>query len=363
MSLRYSDEVLALIPARSGSKSIPDKNIRSVGGKPLLAWSIQHAQQAECVDRVIVSTDSTLYAEIAKSYGAEVPFIRPAHLAGDSVRDQPVFEHALRWILEAEGRVPSVCVHLRPTSPLRDPSAIDAMVRLLLEHPDADSVRSVTPAPHTPYKMWRVRNDGYLEPLLSLTGVDEPYNSPRQALPEVLLQTASVDVVRSAVVLERGSMSGTTILPYLEPNLLDIDSIGELETAGHLLNVMSRPFGTPEVLCFDIDGVLATLVEGNHYQDAKPIPEMIRRVNLAFDAGHHVILFTARGSATGMDWRSITERQLAEWGVKYHELRFGKPAASFYIDDRMMRTSELDLLLSRCSPRTSEKLATARGAE
>lgn len=362
MRIEYTDEVLALIPARSGSKSIQDKNVRPVGGKPLLAWSIQHAKQATCVDRVVVSTDSADYASIAQEHGADVPFLRPARLAGDDVNDQPVFEHALKWILEAEGCVPSVCVHLRPTAPLRDPASIDAMVRLLREHPEADSVRAVTPAPHTPYKMWRVANDGYLVPLLQLEGVPEPYNSPRQALPQVFLQTASVDVVRSSVVLERGSMTGTRILPYVESDLLDIDGIAELETAGHLLNVMCKSASDSEVLCFDIDGVLATLVEGDRYQDAKPIPEMVQRVNRAFDAGHRIILFTARGSATGIDWRSVTEAQMAEWGVKYHELRFGKPAASFYIDDRMMRTNELDLFLNRRGRASSEPPASPKGA-
>ncbi|HEY5903570.1 MAG TPA: acylneuraminate cytidylyltransferase family protein, partial [Anaerolineales bacterium] len=112
-------QVLAVIPARGGSKGIPRKNIRLFSGWPLLAWSIAAAQQAETVSRVIVSTDDEEIAAVGREYGAETPFLRPAEFARDDTTDLPVFEHALRWLDEHEGYRPEVVVQLRPTSPIR----------------------------------------------------------------------------------------------------------------------------------------------------------------------------------------------------------------------------------------------------
>src|SRR6516164_8690846 len=112
-------KVLALIPARRGSNSLPHKNIRAVGGKPLLAWSVDHALAAKKVTRTIVSTDSPDYAAIARQFGAEAPFLRPEEIAGDLSTDLEVFEHALKWLEVHEGYQPQICVHLRPTHPVR----------------------------------------------------------------------------------------------------------------------------------------------------------------------------------------------------------------------------------------------------
>lgn len=122
-------EILAVIPARSGSKSVKDKNIRIMNGKPLLAHSIGHALQSELVNRVMVSTDSPLYQRIAQEYEAEAPFLRPAEISGDTSLDIEVFEHALRWLADNEGYRPDLCVHLRPTHPVRDPRDIDSRCR------------------------------------------------------------------------------------------------------------------------------------------------------------------------------------------------------------------------------------------
>ena len=129
-------EVLALIPARSGSKSVRDKNIRVVGGKPLLAWSIAHALSAKSVTRTIVSTDSAEYATIARESGAEAPFLRPAEISGDMATDLEAFQHALNWLRDHEGYAPDICVHLRPTHPVRNPTDIDRMVQILAGDPD-----------------------------------------------------------------------------------------------------------------------------------------------------------------------------------------------------------------------------------
>jgi N-acylneuraminate cytidylyltransferase len=222
---------LALIPARGGSKGIPRKNLRTVGGRPLVVRSIEHARASRRITRVVVSTDDTEIAEVAREAGAEVPFLRPAELADDRALDLPVFQHALRWLAQAEGYRPDLVVHLRPTSPFRDAALIDAAVDLLREHPEADSLKSVCLAAQTPYKMWTV-DGAMLRPLLTPAGADEPYNLPRQALPRVVWQNGYVDVLRPRVLLEEGRMHGRRILAFeVDPDHIEIDDEESLARA------------------------------------------------------------------------------------------------------------------------------------
>src|SRR5512141_618335 len=177
-------EVLAIIPARGGSKGIPRKNIRDFAGYPLIAYSIAAARQAASVTRVIVSTDDEEIAAVARQWGAETPFLRPAELAEDKTTDLPVFEHALKWLEEIEGYRPEIVVQLRPTSPIRPMNMLDDAIQVLLDHEDADCVRGVVPAGQNPFKMWRFNGEGRpLKPLLEVAGIAEPYNAPRQILP------------------------------------------------------------------------------------------------------------------------------------------------------------------------------------
>ena len=225
-------EVLAVIPARAGSKSVPHKNIRKIGGKPMIAYSIEHALQSDWITRVIVSTDSEEYACIAREYGAEVPFLRPAEYATDTALDYDVFYHALTWLKEKENYVPEVVVQLRPTYPIRRVSDIDGMIRMLLENPQADSVRSIIKATEIPYKMWLqgdLADDGRIVPLIK--EIPECYNRPRQQLPEVYYQNACIDVFRPEVVLEKHSMSGEYILGYEMTENYDIDTEEDFERA------------------------------------------------------------------------------------------------------------------------------------
>ncbi len=176
-------EVLAIIPARGGSKGIPRKNIRPFAGHPLIAYSIAAGIRAETVTRVIVSTDDERIAEVARQYYAETPFLRPLELAQDDTPDLPVFQHALNWLAENESYIPDVVVQLRPTSPIRPMGLVDEAVHILLSNPKADSVRGVVPAGQNPYKMWRIdAYTGQLKPLLEVPGLAEPYPAPRQQL-------------------------------------------------------------------------------------------------------------------------------------------------------------------------------------
>lgn len=237
---------LALIPARSGSKSLPDKNVRDFAGKPLLAHSIEQALAARSIDRVIVSTDSERYAAIAREFGAQTPFLRPAELATDDATDLVVFQHALAWLRDHEGWIPEILVHLRPTYPRRDPADIDRVVELLAGDPQLDSVRSIAPATETPFKMWTRGSDGLLTPVADL-GI-EAYNQPRQSLPAAYLQNACIDAVRARVVLEQRSMTGRRILGYLMQDNLDIDTLSDFERArAHPLEASSLPDASQEV--------------------------------------------------------------------------------------------------------------------
>ncbi|HEX7541764.1 MAG TPA: HAD hydrolase family protein [Anaerolineales bacterium] len=217
-------EVLAIIPARSGSKGIPRKNIRHFAGYPLIAYSIAAALQAETVTRVIVTTDDEEIAEVARRYGAGTPFLRPVELAGDRTFDLPVFQHALTWLAEHENYHPGVVVHLRPTTPLRPPDLVDRAVRILLGRPEADSVRGLTPAHQNPFKMWLMDGqDKPIRPLVAVPGIDEPYNAPRQVLPTAYAHTGLIDAMRPATILELNSMTGRIILPILFDPAYDAD--------------------------------------------------------------------------------------------------------------------------------------------
>lgn len=328
-------KILALIPARSGSKSIPDKNILSLRGKPLLAWSVEHALQCPEINRIIVSTDSEHYASIAESFGAEVPFIRPAHLAGDASTDEDVFFHALTE-LGKDGYFPDLVVHLRPTTPLRRPQDISAMIQLLQQNQDWDAVRSVVRAPETPYKMWRIEN-GELVPVAIVPGMKEPYNSPRQILPDVYLQNASIDVTRYHTIMTLRSMTGNRIGAYVMEEFIDIDEAGDLNDRLQLNFSDCKD----QTFCFDIDGVIAHISPKNDYSIAQPNIPNIARVNQLYAQGNRIILFTARGSKTGIDWSEITRQQMMEWGVNHHELLLGKPAADYYVDDRAIELHQL----------------------
>ena len=231
-------EVLALIPARGGSKSIPRKNIVDFAGFPLIAYSIAAGLAAETVTRVIVSTDDEEIAAISRRYGAETPFLRPGAHSLDQTPDLPVFVHALEWLSENEDYHPDIVVQLRPTSPFRRVRHIDESVYRLIERPEADAVRTVCIPFQNPFKMWRIGPDGLMIPLGIELGIPaEPYNQPRQALPEVYWQTGYVDAAWADTILTKNSMTGDAILPLvIDPSeWIDIDSPDDWRRAERLI--------------------------------------------------------------------------------------------------------------------------------
>jgi CMP-N-acetylneuraminic acid synthetase len=335
-------KVLAIIPARSGSKSIAHKNIKLLNGKPLMVYSIEHALKSTFINRVIVSTDSEYYAEIALKSGAEVPFLRPSEISLDSSTDLEFFQHALSWLKKNEDYLSDICVQLRPTHPVRKIEDIDTMINLLINDPEADSVRSVVENTNiTPYKMWFMVENRCLKQLLDLPGSSEPFNMPRQLLPKTFFQNASVDVIRTSCILSKNSLSGSKILGYIMDEQFDIDYEEDfIKAEKHFARDEIKNF-TGKKVCIDIDGVIATLTPDNDYSKASPINITIDLINELYEKNNLIILFTARGSETGKDWRSLTEIQMKTWGVKYHELKFGKPGADIFIDDRAINIKDL----------------------
>ncbi len=262
-------EILALIPARGGSKGIPRKNIRSFAGYPLIAWSIAAAKQSQLVTRVIVSTDDEEIAAVAREWGAETPFLRPYEFAQDKTTDLPVFEHALKWLEEVEGYHPDIVIQLRPTSPIRPKTMADDSIRILQNHTDADCVRGVVPAGQNPFKMWRFNGEGKpLNPLLEVPGIAEPYNAPRQILPPVYWQTGHIDAIRVSTIVNKKSLTGDVIYPLLIDPIytVDIDTLPDwakyealvysgLEMVSPGKPRRARPDAIQMIIC-DFDGVV-----------------------------------------------------------------------------------------------------------
>ena len=323
-------DILAIIPARSGSKSVKDKNIRMIGDKPMLAYSILHAQQSKYITRVIVDTDSEKYAQIAASYGAQIPYLRPAEYATDTALDFDVFFHALTFLQEKENYHPEIVVQLRPTYPIRNVKDIDNMIEMLLQDKDADSVRTIAPAKEIAYKMWRQGEDGTISPIL--TDIYEAYNMPRQKLPMIFYQNACIDVIRTDTILKQHSMSGHRILGYQMEKNFDIDTQEEFDRADKVLRMKQGG----QRFVFDIDGVIANKRADLDYSKATPNTGMIQIINQLYDWGNEIILFTARGYVTKINWFPVTKQAMEQWGVKYHELLMGKPNADFYVDDHFI---------------------------
>jgi len=236
-------EILALITARGGSKSIPQKNIRLFLGNPLIAYTIKELKKSRYISRAIVSTDSDQIANISKDLGVEVPFLRPKELAEDFVQDFPVVRHALEWLSEKEGYAPDIIVHLRPTAPLRKSKHIDEAIEVLIQHPEADSVRSVYLAPRHPLKMWKIENEE-LVPFIpaNVYKIKEAYNYPRQKLPAAYVQNGSVDVIWAKTIIKKNSMSGDKIMPYVmdESDSVNVDTLVDFKLAEMIMKEKMR---------------------------------------------------------------------------------------------------------------------------
>ena len=211
-------EVLAVIPARSGSKGVPNKNVRLLAGYPLIYWAIQHARNSRLIDRVVFSSDSENFCKLARQFGAEAPFLRPDHLSDDRAVDVDVLLHAVTWLKANEDYIPTHVVRLQPTNPTFTHELIDECITKLISDPDLDSLRPITRTPKHPNKMW-VRNiDGVtMTPFMMREGIDsfEAANQSRHELPDVYVHVGTCDVLRIDTLLKERSMTGSRV-GYLE---------------------------------------------------------------------------------------------------------------------------------------------------
>lgn len=255
MSEQQKPSIVALIPARSGSKRVPDKNIRLLAGHPLIAYSIAAALQSEVFEAVIVSTDSAPYADIARYYGAEVPFMRPDEIAGDESPDIEWVADTLHRLAEA-GRHYDCFSILRPTSPFRLPQTIRRAWQAFCGQTGVDSLRAVEKCSQHPGKMWVVNGERML-PLLPLGPKTQPWHSSQYGtLPEVYVQNASLEMAWTRVVFEDRTIAGTVLMPFMTEDQegFDVNSQYDWDLGQHLVasgkaqlpKIIQSPYPTKE---------------------------------------------------------------------------------------------------------------------
>lgn len=221
--LRSGATCVALIPARAGSVRVPDKNVRPLAGHPLLAYTISAARDSGIVDAVVVSTQDPDVAAQARRYGAEVPFLRPAEMAGPTSPDIEWVRHALATLSDS-GRHWDCFSILRPTSPFRRPETIRRAWDQFEGDGRADSLRAVQLCREHPAKMW-VIDAARMHPVLAgAEGMDAPWHStPYQSLPPIYVQNASLEIARTEAPLELGTIAGDAIMPFLTEGLEGFD--------------------------------------------------------------------------------------------------------------------------------------------
>lgn len=227
------EDIVAIIPARSGSKGVPDKNIKLIYGAPLISYSIKAALKSKLVDRVIVSTDSDEYAEIALDYGAEVPFRRPREISQDSSTDIEFFSHIISWMNKNEGHVPSYFVHLRPTTPLRDPQVIDEAIKVFVDS-DHSALRSVHKMSESAYKAFEI-NNSTLTTMCGQGANLDASNLGRQAYPATYDANGYVDVVRTSLIAEQGLLHGDNVYGFVTERTYEIDEISDIALVEYFL--------------------------------------------------------------------------------------------------------------------------------
>ena len=218
----------AIIPARSGSKGLPNKNVKLLAGRPLLAYSIAAAILAENIQRTIVSTDSEHYANISRKFGAEVPFLRPAEISGDASSDYEFVRHALNWMKENEGYQPKYLVNLRPTTPLREPRYIDEAIKRMILDDSATALRSVHEMSESTYKTFEIKED-YLNCVCTGSRDVEAAGRPRQEYKKTYEGNGYVDIMKSSYVLENYKVYGDRVIAYVTPRVFEADTFEDFD--------------------------------------------------------------------------------------------------------------------------------------
>ena len=216
-----SMKIIAIIPARSGSKRVKNKNIKKLMGLPLLVHTIKHSLSSKLIDRTIVSTDSGKYLKIAKKYGAEVPFLRPDEISGDRSTDLECFKHCIKFLKEKENYIPDIIVHLRVTYPIRENDIIDNCIKLFLKKKEYHSLRTISKSEDPIEKMWfKNKDNSIFNPITKNT---QNHSIADQSLPQSYHQNNCVDILRVKNTIMKNKIAGTKILGYEMNHNFDID--------------------------------------------------------------------------------------------------------------------------------------------
>lgn len=231
--------IVAIIPARSGSKGVPDKNIRKLGNHPLIEWSIAACKAVSSIDKTIVSTDSEEYAQISRKLGAEVPFLRPAEFSGDRSIDYDFVKHALDWFA-VNGSEPEFIVHIRPTTPFRSPELIDKALKSFIKNSDATSLRSVHPMSESAYKTFEITKDYKLKRIASDNTELDSANNARQDFPATYIANGYVDVLSTGFIRSSQLLHGNYAIPFITP------IVGEIDTENDFANLEIELAQKPE---------------------------------------------------------------------------------------------------------------------
>jgi CMP-N,N'-diacetyllegionaminic acid synthase len=220
--------IMAVIPARSGSKGVVDKNIRSLAGKPLISYSIACAKLSKHIKRIVVSTDSQSYADVAQYYGAEIPYLRPKAISSDTSTDYDFVRHLLEWLDSNEHVLPDFLVHLRPTTPLRDPALIDAAIEQIILNRNSTALRSVHEMSETAYKTFEIENI-YLRSVFTGNSDIEAANQARQTFKKTYHANGYVDIIRVSYVLQNAKLHGDNVLAFVTPLVVEVDTADDFE--------------------------------------------------------------------------------------------------------------------------------------
>ena len=230
------NDIIVIVPARKGSKSIKNKNIILLDNHPLIAYSIAAGKMLNL--RVLVSTDSEEYAEIATKYGADVPFIRPKEHSLDESTDREFILHAMNWLIENEKYNPEYWVHLRPTTPLRELNHLKDAIKKLKNNKNATSLRSAHKSPESPLKWFSKKDEEYFEGIIEKKYFieNEYYNLPKEKFSDIYIPDGYIDVLKSSHVLKSNNLHGDKILSYISPNYCtEVDTIEEFEYIKYLI--------------------------------------------------------------------------------------------------------------------------------
>ena len=236
-----SSEIHAVIPARSGSKGVKNKNIRKINNKELIGYSIETAKRIKLISKVVVSTDSKKIKKISEKFGAEVPFLRPLKFSKDSSTDLEVFKHYLSWLKKNKKDIPILIVHLRATTPFRNEKKIIEAIKLMLRKKNVSCLRSFKHSDFSPYKMWQYQKKDRVKPVLLYKKNLESHSWSRQKLPKTFNHIGIIDIIRPEKTVMKNSMCGNIVHPLLFKsidlkNYVDIDTEDDLKKAKKLLS-------------------------------------------------------------------------------------------------------------------------------